>query len=142
MQGEVPKAGQKISGLLEETPGCSHGRSLGVFCFILLCHRDLAAHVIFAQSLVDRPEAGIVKCNQQTGKLCLARRSPSPSSTGRTHTGSGDIKVLGFGHREDALVGSAADSRLQASPALGAGAQAAEDSFRAFSLLGDMSAIS
>lgn len=123
-------------------PGCLHSWFLGVFCFLLLCHRDLAAHVVFAWNLAQWPEAGTVKHKQQTAKLCLAQCSPPPSSTGCTHAGSEDMKVLGFGDCEDMVAGLVADSHLQASPTLGAGAQGAEDNFRAFSLLGEMSAIS
>lgn len=68
MQGKVLKVGLRTSRLLEETSGCSHSQSLGVFCFLLLCHRDLAAHVVFAQRLAQWPEAGTVKHKQQTVK--------------------------------------------------------------------------
>lgn len=96
MRGEVPKAGQRTSRLPEETPGCSHSQSLGVFCFLLLCHRDLAARVIFAHSLAQWPEAGTVKRKQQKDIAWLGPRHP-PAVRGVPNTGSEDVKMLRFG---------------------------------------------
>lgn len=95
---------------------------LGVFGSLPLCHRDLAAQAVLAESLVQWPEAGTVNHEQQQGDFTWLGAHHHPALQGVPSAGPEHVKMLRFGQCEDMAVGSAADRYLQA-PILGVGAQ-------------------